>query len=147
MKCATLVAFIGAIVLCSGVAAFAPLGGGAFAVTRFTIDGGGGTSSGGSYMLSGTIGQPDAGQMTGGSYTLSGGFFLGQVNSPPSCPGDTNGDGDVDVNDLNNVILDWGTDGSANGGDLTDATGTGPPDGIVNVNDLNAVVVGWGKCP
>ena len=63
------------------------------------------------------------------------------------CPGDTNDDGDVDVNDLNNVILDWGTDGSAHGGDVTDATGSGPPDGTVDVNDLNAVIVGWGACP
>ena len=39
----------------------------------FTIDGGGGTSSGGAYSLSGTIGQPDAGAMSGGAYTLIGG--------------------------------------------------------------------------
>ena len=65
----------------------------------------------------------------------------------PPCPGDTNGDGAVDVNDLNNVILDWGTDGSANGGDITGPVPGSPPDGIVNVNDLNAVIVGWGACP
>src|SRR5687768_6261383 len=45
-----------------------------------TIDGGGGTSSGvtgsgGTYSVSGTIGQPDAGAMTGGTYTLEGGFW------------------------------------------------------------------------
>jgi hypothetical protein len=43
----------------------------------WTSDGGGGTSSGGSYNLSGTIGQPDAGVMTGGSYRLEGGFWGG----------------------------------------------------------------------
>jgi len=42
-----------------------------------TIDGGGGTSTGGLYTVSGTIGQPDAGTMTGGTYTLSGGFWGG----------------------------------------------------------------------
>jgi hypothetical protein len=53
----------------------------------FTIDGGGGTSTGGGYTLSGTIGQPDAGTLTGGSYVLEGGFWGGafavqQVGSP-----------------------------------------------------------------
>lgn len=46
-----------------------------YSIDWFTIDGGGGTSSGGSYTLSGTIGQPDAGRLTGGSYTLDGGFW------------------------------------------------------------------------
>ena len=40
-----------------------------------TIDGGGGTSTGGVYSVSGTIGQPDAGKMTGGSFSLEGGFW------------------------------------------------------------------------
>jgi len=40
-----------------------------------TIDGGGGTSTGGVYSVTGTIGQPDAGTMRGGSFTLSGGFW------------------------------------------------------------------------
>src|SRR5262245_34645774 len=46
-----------------------------FAIDWFTIDGSGGTSSGGTYTLSGTIGQADAGAMTGGSYSLIGGFW------------------------------------------------------------------------
>jgi hypothetical protein len=41
----------------------------------WTADGGGGTSSGGSFALSGSVGQPDAGAMQGGSYSLSGGFW------------------------------------------------------------------------
>ena len=41
----------------------------------FTIDGGGGTSTGGVYSVSGTIGQPDAGTMSGGNYSLIGGFW------------------------------------------------------------------------
>ena len=44
----------------------------------FTIDGGGATfSTGGSYSLSGTIGQADAGTLNGGTYTLAGGFWGG----------------------------------------------------------------------
>jgi hypothetical protein len=40
-----------------------------------TIDGGGGTSTGGVYSVTGTIGQPDAGVMSGGNYTVQGGFW------------------------------------------------------------------------
>ena len=49
-----------------------------------TVDGGGHTwSTGGTYALGGTIGQPDAGLLAGGSgppsrqYTLGGGFWEG----------------------------------------------------------------------
>ena len=40
-----------------------------------TVDGGGGSSTGGVYAVSGTIGQPDAGASSGGNYTLVGGFW------------------------------------------------------------------------
>ena len=46
-----------------------------FALDWVTTDGGGGTSVGGAYSLSGTVGQPDAGELTGGNYTLVGGFW------------------------------------------------------------------------
>src|SRR5258707_9439926 len=48
-----------------------------YSIDWFTIDGGGGTSSGGQYSLSGTIGQPDAGKLAGGNYVLDGGFWGG----------------------------------------------------------------------
>lgn len=46
-----------------------------YQVNWFTIDGGGGQSSGGAYTLNGTIGQPDAATSSGGAYTLQGGFW------------------------------------------------------------------------
>ena len=46
-----------------------------YAIDWFTIDGGGGQSSGGTYTLQGTIGQPDAATSSGGRYTLHGGFW------------------------------------------------------------------------
>ena len=52
----------------------------------FTMDGGGGTSSGNGYILSTTIGQPDAGLLTGGSYSLASGFWRGTV-AAPACRG------------------------------------------------------------
>jgi hypothetical protein len=47
-----------------------------YSITRWTVDGGGHTSSqAGGYDLSGTIGQPDVGTLTEGGYTLAGGFW------------------------------------------------------------------------
>jgi hypothetical protein len=46
-----------------------------YAIDWFTIDGGGGTSTGGVFSVTGTIGQPDAGTMSGGTYSLVGGFW------------------------------------------------------------------------
>ena len=50
-------------------------------ITWYTIDGGGGTSTGGGFTLSGTIGQPDAGTLSGGAFTLKGGFWPGAFDA------------------------------------------------------------------
>ena len=61
---------------CGLALAFAPIAfSQSYSIDWFTIDGGGGTSTGGVYSVSGTIGQPDAGTMSGGPYTLQGGFW------------------------------------------------------------------------
>jgi len=59
-----------------------------YSIDWFTIDGGGGTSTGGVYSVSGTIGQPDAGPaMSGGNYSLTGGFWsLLSVAQTPGAP-------------------------------------------------------------
>jgi hypothetical protein len=68
-------------ILCAGLSAALLVSGAhvasgqSYSIDWFTIDGGGGTSTGGVYRLSGTIGQPDAGTMSGGPYTLVGGFW------------------------------------------------------------------------
>ena len=46
-----------------------------FSIPWFTTDGGGGPSSGGTFTLNGTVGQPDAGAMSSGNYSLAGGFW------------------------------------------------------------------------
>ena len=47
-----------------------------YSIDWSTIDGGGGTSTGGVYSVSGTIGQPDAGgPMTNSQYSVTGGFW------------------------------------------------------------------------
>jgi hypothetical protein len=48
-----------------------------FIMARFTVDGGGGSSQGGSFALTGTIGQFDAAVSQGGNFELVGGFWGG----------------------------------------------------------------------
>jgi hypothetical protein len=62
---------LGATLLLVPAALFAQL-----SIDWHTIDGGGGTSSGGVYSVVGTIGQPDAGgPMTNGQFSVTGGFW------------------------------------------------------------------------
>jgi hypothetical protein len=56
---------------------------GAYEIPWFTVDGGGGNSGGGPYILSGTAGQPDAGELSGDTYTLTGGFWTGVAGPMP----------------------------------------------------------------
>ena len=56
------------------------------AVPWHTVDGGGGTSTGGVFRVSGTIGQPDAGQMSSGLFTLPGGFWSVVAVQTPGAP-------------------------------------------------------------
>jgi hypothetical protein len=52
--------------------------GGGYDLSWSTVDGGGWSfSEGGSYILGGTVGQPDAGLLQGGGYSLAGGFWGG----------------------------------------------------------------------
>lgn len=53
--------------------------GGSYNLTWFAMPGGGGTSSGGQYVVTGAIGQPFASQMTGSTYTVQTGFFGGSA--------------------------------------------------------------------
>ena len=52
-----------------------------FAIPWSTVDGGGGTSYGGQFALSGTAGQADAGKMSGGAYVLTGGYWNSAVGA------------------------------------------------------------------
>ena len=89
-----------------------------YELSWYTIDGGGGTSSGGSYELTGTIGQPDAAWSSGGDYELLGGFWPGgplcfvdfesyarfaEWWLEPDCNKDNNWCGGADLNQLDGV--------------------------------------------
>jgi hypothetical protein len=69
----------------ASVTVFSALG--QFSISWYKISGGGGGSSNGQYIISGTIGQHDAGgPMTGGSYSVTGGFWalyaVQTINAP-----------------------------------------------------------------
>jgi hypothetical protein len=55
-----------------------------YSISWYTIAGGGGTSTGGNFALSGTIGQHATASMSGGTYSLTGGFWsiLSAVQTP-----------------------------------------------------------------
>jgi hypothetical protein len=58
-----------------------------YSIDWYKIAGGGGTSTGGVYSVSGTIGQHDAGgPMTGGNYSLTGGFWVLYAVQTPGAP-------------------------------------------------------------
>ena len=65
-----------------------PGAGQSYSIDWYKVAGGGGTSTGGTYSVAGTIGQPDAsGAMTGGSYSVTGGFWsLISVLQTPGTP-------------------------------------------------------------
>lgn len=111
-----------------------------FDLSWHTIDGGGATfTTGGTFELSGTIGQPDAGVMTGGTFTLVGGFWGGAVAGGPPCIGDTNGDGQVTLQDLSNLLSNFGTAAGA-----TVADGDTDNDADVDLQDLSNLLSNFG---
>src|ERR1035441_7366599 len=72
-------------------------------VDWYTITGGGGASSNGQYVVSGTIGQPDAGTMNGGNYSLTGGFWsLLAVVQTPGAPLLT-----IHLTATNTAVVSW----------------------------------------
>ena len=85
MKAETLKSLkVGALLMIGGAAA---LNAQPYAIDWHTIDAGGGTSTGGGYSVSGTIGQHDAGgPMTGGNFSLTGGLWALSAVQVPAAP-------------------------------------------------------------
>ncbi len=117
---------------------------GDYSIDWWTIDGGGEMwTTGGDFELSGTIGQPDAGVlMTVGDYALSGGFWLSAAEDE-FCFGDLDGDLDIDLADLAQLLANYGTPSGAfyEDGDLDG-------DGDVDLSDLAGLLAVYGTtCP
>ena len=95
-----------------------------YSIDWHTVDGGGTTSTGGIYTITGTIGQPDAGYSYQGDYDLAGGFWTFAdfcsvdyidfaifaqywLDTGPDLPADLDGDTYVDMVDLRILAEEW----------------------------------------
>jgi hypothetical protein len=111
-----------------------------FSIDWWTVDGGGAAwTTGGDFELSATIGQADAGiTLTGGDFELVGGFWAGALE-PEFCFGDLDGDRDVDLADLAQLLASYGTTSGA-----TYEDGDLDGDGDVDLSDLAALLGVYG---
>ena len=79
----TTIIFLSLILALFAFTAMALAANGGYEIAWFTVDAGGGYSTGGGYTLNGTIGQPEANPHTsGGGYALTGGFWSGLAMQP-----------------------------------------------------------------
>jgi hypothetical protein len=97
---------LGLMVLAGGQAALQAQ---SYSIDWFKVAGGGGTSTGGVYSVSGTIGQPDAGgAMSSGQYSLTGGFWsliaIVQTTGLPNLA--------ITFGGPNRVVVSWPNTGS-----------------------------------
>ena len=95
-------------------------------LSSYTIDNGGAVSTGGAYIVRGTIGQPDAAYSQSDQYELLGGFWPGE----PTCV--------VDFEDFARFAGYWLETGTGLPADLYE-----DPGDIVDEFDLNAFVDEW----
>jgi hypothetical protein len=87
----------------AGCAAAAAQSGGPWSIKSATLDGGGASSTGGGWKMTGTIGQPDAATppATGGTWAVAGGFWPGMAAGPAG-PRLT-----IYPNDAARVVIGW----------------------------------------
>jgi hypothetical protein len=107
-----------------------------YSIDWYKIAGGGGTSTGGVYSVSGTIGQHDAsGPMTGGNYSLTGGFWaLISVVQTPGAP-------TLFISHAGNTVTVYWQDASGwslqQNGNLASSAGWSASSGVTLLNGTN----------
>lgn len=138
-----------------------------YEIDWYTIDDGGVTwSTGGAYEQGGTIGQPDAGTSSGGTYQLTGGFWSASTccgtdadsldDEACTCDSCVNGfcvhdsttygnascdaGGVIDLDDILCVITGFGNFEDCPNGDIVPCE----PDGIIDLDDILAVIGAFG---
>jgi hypothetical protein len=111
-----------------------------YSVDWYKIAGGGGTSIGGVYSASGTIGQLDASDaMTGGNYSLTGGFWaLISVVQTPGAPL-------LYISHSGNTVTVYWQDVSGwnlqQNGNLTSSAGWSASGGVTPLNGTNYLTI------
>jgi len=113
-----------------------------YSIDWYKVAGGGGTSTGGTYQVSGTIGQHDAGgPIIGGSYSLTGGFWaLISVVQTPGTPNLV-----ISFVGPNSVVVSWPNTGSytlLQNANLALASGWAPSGYIITTaNGTNRITI------
>jgi hypothetical protein len=111
-----------------------------YSIDWHTTDGGGGTSTGGVYSVSGSFGQPDAGTMSGGGYSVAGGFWgvISAIQSP-GAPSLT-----IRLTQSNSVAISWPSPSTGfvlqQSADSNPATWVTPPESVTD-NGTNKFIV------
>jgi len=109
-------------------------------ITRYTINGGGGVSQVGTKRISGTIGQPDAGNLSAGNVQISGGFWPGNVSSLTPTPTETS----LPTPSLTRTAMETETQTGATPTptrtEFDFDIGADFPDGFIDVKDLIALI-------
>jgi hypothetical protein len=110
-----------------------------YSIDPFTVDGGGGTLTGTTYSLSGTIGQPDAGVLVGTSFSVQGGFWMSAGEGGCNAADLVEPFGVLDLNDINAFVGAFVAGSPA--GDLNN-------DGVLDLTDINLFVSAFlAGCP
>lgn len=107
----------------------------------YKISGGGGASTGATYSVTGTIGQPDAGgAMTGGGYSLTSGFWsLIRVVPTPGAPNLT-----IVHSGPDSVQISWPDTGSytlQQNDDLTTTNWTASSYTVTSTNGMSSITI------
>jgi hypothetical protein len=111
-----------------------------YSVDWYKISGGGGTSSGGNFSVSGTIGQHDAGNaLTGGNFSLTSGYWSLSAVQTPGLPS-------LSIRSVapNSVVVSWANTGSyvlQTNNDLTTTNWLGYGGTILSGNGTNNVTI------
>ncbi|HEX4263595.1 MAG TPA: hypothetical protein VH597_04585 [Verrucomicrobiae bacterium] len=114
-----------------------------YSIDWHKIAGGGGTSTGSVYSVSGTIGQADAGgESTGGNFSLTGGFWSlyavpSQIPGAPVL--------NIRITTTNTAIVSWPSPSPGyvlqTSTNLTGATWTTPPEIVTEAGGIRYIIV------
>jgi hypothetical protein len=129
--------------LCSilALAGFSMRAGAQYSIDWYKVSGGGGTSTGGVYSVSGTIGQHDAGgPMTGGGYSLTGGFWSLLALQTPGAPLLS-----ILLTTTNTAMVYWPSPSTGfellQNADLTTSNWVTPPQSVTDNGSIKYIIV------
>jgi hypothetical protein len=95
--------FLCRAVCAAGLLAGVPNAFAQYSLNWFSVDGSGGTSTGGVYSVSGAVARPDSGRLSGGTYTVDGGAWaLVAAVQTPGAPLLS-----IRLTSTNTIIISW----------------------------------------